>query len=79
MVQAISHYQAKTPVQGAASVPGEARNAAAEPFSLTPSKGAFSFSSEKENGGFEAAGLPRHPVLTGKVLKLPANLTVQKL
>ena len=57
----------QTPVTGAASVPGEARNSAASAFSLTPSKGAFSFRrNRKENGGFEAAGLPRHPRPTGR-------------
>ena len=51
-------------------------------FLLTPSKSAFSFSTEKEKGGFEAAafaappcqrekdfeaaGLPQPPVLTGE-------------
>ena len=64
--QPANHSQTKTPVTGAASVPDEVRNAAAQPFSLTPSKGAFSFSTEKENGGFEAAGLPRHPRSNGK-------------
>ena len=54
----------QTPVTGAASVPGEARNAAASAFSLTPSKGAFSFSTER--------GTPQKPSEAGFVGKRKA-------
>ena len=47
-----SPHQAKTPVKGAASVPGEARNAAAKPFSLDTIKKRFLFFHGKRERGF---------------------------
>ena len=48
----VSFHQAKTPVKGAASVPGEARNAAAQPFSLDTIKRRFLFFHGKRERGF---------------------------
>ena len=47
----VSFHQAKTPVTGAASVPGEARNAAAQPFSLDTIKRRFLFFHGKRERG----------------------------
>ena len=62
--KALESPPGQAPVTGAASVPDEVRNAAAKPFSLTPSKGAFSFSSER--------GTPQKPSEAGFVGKRKA-------
>ena len=46
MGKSLESRQAKTPVKGAASVPGEARNAAASVFSLDTIKKRFLFSAQ---------------------------------